>query len=52
MPPWEWRRSGGQDGPDGCNIKGNINSKGDKIYHVPGRSSYGATRIDTSKDDR
>jgi hypothetical protein len=53
MPPWEWRRSGGQDGaPEGCNIKGNINSQGDRIYHVPGSSSYGPTRIDTSKGER
>ena len=54
MPPWEWRRTGGQEGaPEGCNIKGNINSKGDKIYHVPGgMSSYGATKIDESKGER
>ena len=53
MPPWEWRRTGGQEGaPEGCNIKGNINSKGDHIYHVPGRSSYGATKINESKGER
>ena len=52
MPPWEWRRSGGQDGPNGCNIKGNINSKGDRIYHVLGSRSYGVTRINTSKGER
>jgi len=53
MPPWEWRRTGGQEGaPEGCNIKGNVNSKGDKIYHVPGMSSYGATKIDESKGER
>lgn len=52
-PPWEWRRSGGQEGaPDGCNIKGNINSKGDRIYHVPGSSSYGVTKINESKGER
>lgn len=28
-----------------CNIKGNINSKGDKIYHVPGGASYAKTKI-------
>jgi endonuclease YncB( thermonuclease family) len=54
MPPWEWRRTGGQEGaPEGCNIKGNINSKGDKIYHVhSGMSSYRATKIDESKGER
>lgn len=50
-PPWEWRRSGGQN-PDGCDIKGNINSKGARIYHVPGTSSYGATRINEAKGER
>ena len=53
MPPWEWRRAGNQDGaPEGCNIKGNINSKGDKIYHSPGIRSYGATKINESKGER
>jgi len=53
-----WRRGNGKGGgdqegaPDGCNIKGNINSKGDKIYHVPGMSSYDATKIDESKGAR
>jgi endonuclease YncB( thermonuclease family) len=52
-PPWEWRRSGNQGGPQGCNIKGNINSKGQRIYHTPGNSpSYGVTRIDESKGER
>lgn len=35
-----------------CNIKGNINSKGDKIYHVPGGAFYESTDIDTSKGER
>ena len=53
MPPWEWRRQGNRDGaPEGCAIKGNINSKGLRIYHVPGSSSYGATRINTARGER
>lgn len=53
QPPWEWRRFGGEaQGPDGCTIKGNIGSSGAKIYHVPGISSYGATRIDETKGER
>jgi endonuclease YncB( thermonuclease family) len=52
-PPWEWRRSGGQQGaPNECNIKGNINSKGDRIYHVPGSRSYGQTRINTGRGEQ
>ena len=55
VPPWEWRRYGelGADGStDGCHIKGNINSKGDRIYHMPGSRSYGPTRINESKGER
>lgn len=53
QPPWEWRRSGGKtQGPNGCTIKGNIGSSGVKIYHMPGMSSYAATRIDETKGER
>ena len=38
--------------PTACLIKGNINSKGDKIYHVPGSSSYASTVIDTAAGER
>jgi endonuclease YncB( thermonuclease family) len=52
-PPWEWRRSGSQGAwPEGCNIKGNIGSGGKRIYHMPGSSSYGPTKIDESKGER
>jgi len=37
---------------DGCYIKGNINSDGEHIYHVPGSSSYDNTQIDESKGER
>jgi endonuclease YncB( thermonuclease family) len=37
---------------DGCYIKGNINAQGDRIYHVPGSSSYDETEIDVSKGER
>ena len=52
MPPWEWRRSGTGNATGTCQIKGNINSKGDRIYHVPDSRSYGATRINTSRGER
>ncbi|MEP7160895.1 MAG: thermonuclease family protein, partial [Dermatophilaceae bacterium] len=32
-----------------CVIKGNVNSKGERIYHVPGSRSYDVTTIDASK---
>ncbi len=35
-----------------CSIKGNISSKGEKIYHLPGCGSYNKTAIDESKGER
>lgn len=35
-----------------CTIKGNINSKGEKIAHAPGSRSYAKTRITASKGER
>jgi len=36
----------------GCDIKGNISSSGEKIYHVAGCKSYKATKISESKGER
>lgn len=33
-------------------IKGNINAKCRRIFHVPGQEDYAATRIDTAKGER
>jgi len=54
VPPWEWRRglNNSVKRSDGCNIKGNINRSGDRIYHAPGTRSYGATKINESKGER
>lgn len=38
--------------PAACAIKGNINSRGERIYHVPGSPSYRSTRIDPGKGER
>jgi len=39
--------------PNGtCLIKGNISSKGKRIYHVPGQRHYTETRISASKGER
>ncbi|GAB4814195.1 hypothetical protein N2152v2_001241 [Parachlorella kessleri] len=35
-----------------CPIKGNINAKGERIYHVPGGKSYDATAIAVSEGER
>lgn len=36
----------------GCDIKGNISSSGEKIYHVPGGAFYNQTKISPSKGER
>jgi len=38
--------------PEGCVIKGNISSSGEKIYHVPGGGSYDVTKISPEKGER
>jgi hypothetical protein len=35
-----------------CAIKGNINRKGECIYHLPGGRHYGAVNMDTSRGKR
>ncbi len=35
-----------------CSIKGNINSKGRRIYHVPGQEDYERTRINEAAGER
>jgi hypothetical protein len=42
----------GNSNEEECNIKGNINSSGDRIYHVPGGSYYDKTQISTSNGER
>ena len=36
----------------GCRIKGNISSKGVRIYHLPGQAWYDKTRISPGKGER
>lgn len=38
--------------PPGCDIKGNINRRGQKIYHLPGSEYYAATRINPATGER
>jgi len=35
-----------------CRIKGNISSKGQRIYHLPGQQAYAQTRISITKGER
>lgn len=55
--PSDWRRGvrvpAVKDGASNtCQIKGNINSKGARVYHVPGGQDYVRTRIDENKGER
>ena len=56
VPPWDWRRGQRLEAtasePNDCPIKGNVSSKGERIYHVPGGRYYDRTRIDPSKGER
>lgn len=36
----------------GCAIKGNVSSKGTRIYHMPGQRDYDRTRISPAKGER
>jgi len=36
----------------GWQIKGNISSRGEKIYHLPNSKNYLKTKISTSKGER
>jgi len=38
--------------PAGCDIKGNVSKKGERIYHVPGGQFYDRTDIVPSRGDR
>ena len=35
-----------------CNIKGNVSTKGERIYHVPGQKYYDDTVIQSSHGER
>ncbi len=56
VKPWEWRRgkriAANDKAPGQCRIKGNINAKGERIYHAPGDNWYDRTRIDPPKGER
>ncbi len=56
VEPWEWRRgkrlAANDDAPGQCHVKGNINRKGERIYHMPGGRWYDRTKIDAAKGER
>ncbi|KAI8114622.1 hypothetical protein M9434_002742 [Picochlorum sp. BPE23] len=61
LEPWVWRQrygtggngqSSGSSNEPGCDIKGNISSNGEKIYHLPGGRYYDQVKITESKGER
>ena len=59
IEPSKWRRGErlsykitSESAGASCQIKGNINRKGERIYHVPGGRDYEITRIDRTKEER
>lgn len=56
--PWAWRHAQdrreahAQTPTPSCRIKGNINARGDRIYHVPGQRFYADTTITPAKGER
>lgn len=62
--PWDWRQRkreadwgrrpapSASDAKGPCAIKGNINSRGEHIYHVPGGRYYDATVVSPWKGER
>ena len=54
IEPWNWRKGMRikQVKKIRCQIKGNISSNGEKIYHVPNSKNYLKTKISTSKGER
>ena len=59
IEPSKWRRGErlsykitSESAGASCQIKGNINHKGERIYHVPGGRDYETTRIDRTREER
>jgi len=56
QPPWQYRArrwdTATKVSPNGCPIKGNINGRGERIYHTPWSRDYTKTRINLSAGER
>jgi hypothetical protein len=53
--PADYRRGPGTpavEAPAGCAIKGNVNAKGERIYHLPKMRSYAGTLVTPGKGER
>ncbi|MTI00686.1 thermonuclease family protein [Roseibium sp. RKSG952] len=50
--PWVHRALGRNQNSQPCQIKGNISSSGERIYHAPGQKYYAKTKISQRKGER
>lgn len=54
--PWDYRAkawtAAAETVPDGCPIKGNVNAKGERIYHPPWSPWWSRTRVDRRRGER
>ena len=53
--PWNWRqtqRNADIGNAADCRIKGNINAKGERIYHTPGGQLYDLVKVKLDKGER
>ncbi|MCX5581744.1 thermonuclease family protein [Kaistia terrae] len=54
--PWDYRAHrwevAKQEAPNGCPIKGNINRKGEHIYHAPWSPWYAKTKVSVEQGER
>lgn len=55
VTPWDWRRGirlAGQDFPGSdCPVKGNVNRKGERIYHIKGWPGHAKVRLKEAEGD-
>ena len=54
QPPWDYRRMAqwpeyDKAAPPGCLIKGNVNHRGERIYHLPTWPDYPKVKMDLAK---
>jgi len=56
VPPWDWRRgvrlAGNELSDTDCPVKGNVNRKGDRIYHVKGWRDHAKVRLKPEEGDK
>ena len=54
MNPWDWRLGEAEAALNtrDCVIKGNINRKGEHIYHLPSQQFYARAKINEGNGER